>query len=213
MNYSYLLFDFDGTLADSYGMVLAITHTLLRRHGITKVEPEHFRDRDNLPVTQKMRMLSFMMKIRPEFIALYGENLEKIHLFDGMLELLLACCKRGYRIAVLSSNAVENIRAFFERYPLPFELEIVSSNGLFGKHKTIKEFAKDHGVTVSDLLYIGDEIRDVKTCNRCGADVVFVRWGLDAGANLEEFEVQYEVDTPKALAELLLSKEEAAKTI
>lgn len=207
MNYSYLLFDFDGTLADSYGMVLEITHTLLDRHGITKVEPEHFRDRDDLPVTQKMRMLSFMMKIRPEFVALYGENLEKIHLFDGMLELLLACRKKGYRIAVLSSNAVENIRAFFGRYSLPFELEIVSSNGLFGKHKTIKEFAKDHGVAMSDLLYIGDEIRDVKACNRCGADVVFVRWGLDAGANLEEFKVRYEVDTPKALAELLLGKE------
>ena len=211
MNYSYLLFDFDGTLADSYGMVLAITHTLLRRHGITKVEPEHFRDRDNLPVTQKVRMLSFMMKIQPEFIALYGENLEKIHLFDGMLELLLACHKKGYRIAVLSSNAVENIRAFFGRHSLPFDLEIVSSNGLFGKHKTIKEFAKEHGVTVSDLLYVGDEIRDVKACNRCGADIAFVRWGLDGGANLEELEVRYEVDTPKALAELLLSKEEAAK--
>ena len=137
MNYSYLLFDFDGTLADSYGMVLAITHTLLRRHGITKVEPEHFRDRDDLPVAQKVRMLSFMMKIRPEFIALYGENLEKIHLFDGMLELLLACSKRGYRTAVLSSNAVENIRSFFHRYPLPLEGEIVSSIGLIGQHKTI----------------------------------------------------------------------------
>ena len=191
MNYSYLLFDFDGTLADSYGMVLAITHTLLRRHGITKVEPEHFRDRDDLPVAQKVRMLSFMMKIQPEFIALYGENLEKIHLFDGMLELLLA--------------------SFFHRYPLPFELEIVSSRGLFGKHKTIKEFAKEHGVTVSDLLYIGDEIRDVKACNRCGADIAFVRWGLDAGASLEECKVQYEVDTPRELAELLLGKEKAAE--
>ena len=133
-------------------------------------------------MTQKVRMLSFMMKIQPEFIALYGENLEKIHLFDGMLELLLACHKKGYRIAVLSSNAVENIRAFFGRHSLPFDLEIVSSNGLFGKHKTIKEFAKEHGVTVSDLLYIGDEIRDVKACNRCGADIAFVRWGLDGGA-------------------------------
>ena len=160
--------------------MLEITHTLLDRHGITKVEPEHFRDRDDLPVTQKMRMLSFMMKIRPEFVALYGENLGKIHLFDGMLELLLACRKKGCRRAGLPP-------------------------------KTIKEFAKDHGVAMSDLLYIGDEIRDVKACNRCGVDIAFVRWGLDAGASLEEFEVRYEVDTPKALAELLLGIKETAQ--
>ena len=206
MKYSYLLFDFDGTLADSYGMVLEITLFLLTRHGITKGEPEHSRDRYDLPVTQKVRMLTFMMKIQTEFTDLYRENLHKIGLFDGMLALLKDCRERGYRIAILSSNTVENIRGFFQQHPLPFDLEIVSSKGLFGKHKTIREFAKEHGAPLSSLLYIGDEIRDVKACNRCGVDIAFVKWGLDSQAALEDFEVAYQIETARQLRKLLLGE-------
>jgi phosphoglycolate phosphatase len=87
-----------------------------------------------------------------------------------------------------------------------FEIIVLSSKGLFGKHKAITNFLKEYQCVPDDILYVGDEIRDIKACKKSGVDIAFVRWGLDGNEDIYDLSPKYIISTAGELENIILKK-------
>jgi phosphoglycolate phosphatase len=59
---------------------------------------------------------------------------------------------------------------------------------------------KDHKLSPADILYVGDEIRDVKACEKVNVDIAFANWGVDAGEDLNGYSVKCILNNPSELS-------------
>ncbi len=108
----------------------------------------------------------------------------------------------GYKLAIISSNRKKNIQEYLHVHNIKFFKTIFCDKGrsLFVKHKTIKKFLKTHRIPVSQMVYIGDEGRDVSACKRIRVPVIGVAWGWDSHKRLSIVANEDEIiDTPDKL--------------
>lgn len=203
VNYKSIIFDFDGTLANSADVVSEILDKLIEKHNFTKVTPKELKHRKAASFFKKIQMMGFMLKIQNEFKQMYGENISKVQWYNDMPEVLQALSGYGYQLAILSSNSSENIKDFLKVNAIDFPYPVLNSKGFFGKHKTIKEYITAQRIPASDVLYIGDEIRDVKACNKAGIDITFVTWGADSDEDISNFNVRYIAKAPSDILTFL----------
>jgi phosphoglycolate phosphatase len=204
--YNYIIFDFDGTIADSDKVVNEILSNLAIKYRIHNLSPKEFKHKSELSLIKKIKMLLFIHKVETEFKIQYGKNVSSIKAFDNVLSIINQINKAGYKLAVISSNTKPNIDSFFRLNNISFDIIVLSSKGLFGKHKSITNFLQEHNCTKDSVLYIGDEIRDIKACNKSGVDIAFVKWGLDGNEDISAFKPKFIISTPEELLGILLEK-------
>jgi phosphoglycolate phosphatase len=83
------------------------------------------------------------------------------------------------------------------------DINIISTNGFFGKAKAIRNYRKMNCCNISEIIYIGDEVRDIKACNKVGVDIIFVKWGLDQIHNGNDLKIAYAVSSPDEILSIL----------
>lgn len=76
---------------------------------------------------------------------------------------------------------------------------------MFGKDKIIKKFLKEKKLTEADMLYVGDEQRDIVACKKVGVNVVWVGWGYDVMETIKEDSPNYMVNTPNEILHIVES--------
>ena len=202
--YRYFIFDFDGTVANSGALVEKILGELAADSRAKMISAKDFKHREGLGVLKKLRMFFFIRRISGTFREKYTRNLPSIPPFAGMLELLVAVHEAGFPLVFITSNTEGNIRQFFRIHRFSPAVTVLSSEGLFGKHKAIRRFLKQYGCAKEDVLYIGDEIRDIKACRKAGIDMAFVEWGLDGDEDLGGLRPKYRVKSPTRLRDILM---------
>ncbi len=206
----HFVFDFDGTIANSLEAVVKTFNYLAEKYGFQTIKPEQYSELQKLPIHKKLKMLDIpyikvlsMKKIGTEFKKKYSEFLEEIDLIDGMRETCLELKKIGHQLSILSSNSKENINHFLKRHQLDCFEYIYSSEGLFGKQHTLNKFTKQTGVAKADIIYVGDELRDIEACKKSNVTIASVSWGLDSVELLKSAQPDYLVLTPNDLVKLI----------
>ena len=170
------IFDFDGTLANSKAVALGVINQLAETHGFPKFSPE----KATMMHGQEKTLLSKFPLIADDFYRLYKESIQEIPLFDGIRDLLVQLRNLGVEIAVISSNEESNIREYFLNHGMSFITEVYTSNDLYGKDTMIDDFCEKHQYSKDEVIYIGDEVRDIRACHKSGINVIWVSWGYDA---------------------------------
>lgn len=179
----HILFDFDGTIADSEQVALGIMNILADRHGFPRVTPEAVDRLRRMTIADRFRELGLPLRRLPgwakEYNDLFQEAVLKVDPFPGMPELLRCLHESGYGISILSSNAEHNIRRFLDRHQLGFIEDIRCSHRVFSKDRMIRRMMRRYRLRHEDVVYVGDEHRDVVACKRAGVRVIWVNWGFD----------------------------------
>ena len=206
--FKYIVFDFDGTLADSRSVFVRAYNQVADKHQFRRVEPGLVEELRQLPLRRRFAFLRIPFYkipfIAPQFFAAYRALLPEVTLIDGVRELLRALRTGGYRLAIISSNSESIIRDFLAAHALDDDFQaIVCSQNLFGKDRSIRTFLRRHGLTPADMLYVGDEQRDVEACRRAGVKVVWVSWGYDRRDGLGPELPDAVIDAPAELLGLL----------
>ncbi|NJM38353.1 MAG: HAD hydrolase-like protein, partial [Akkermansiaceae bacterium] len=80
---------------------------------------------------------------------------------------------------------------------------ISSTSKLTGKAKHLKAIRKTFSLRPEELLYIGDELRDVKASQKAGIPVAAVTWGFNSRESLAASEPNYIFDSPADFLQLL----------
>lgn len=202
-----LLFDFDGTLADTFAAGLEILNLLSQEFGFRKVGANEAQRIREMSVTQVLDFLG-VRKIQLPRIARRGSEelrrrIHEIQPFPGMVETMETLHRRGYRLAIVTSNTEDNVLAFLKNHGLEIFENIRCSSKLLGKARVIRSVLRQMGSARSRVLFIGDEIRDVDACRRAGVRIAAVGWGYSGLSALTALNPDVLLDAPDQLAALL----------
>lgn len=187
--YELVIFDFDGTLADSAAWMMRAVNPMARRYGfktVTDEEIEMLRGRSTREVIRYLGVSPWKLPL----IARAGKKLmaadaHTIPLFPETAKMLRALHGAGVKIAVVSSNSEQVIRRVLG--PELSELISLYSCGasLFGKARKFKQVTA-RGVSRDKVICIGDETRDIEAARAVGLDCGAVGWGYAKPSILAE---------------------------
>ncbi len=76
-------------------------------------------------------------------------------------------------------------------------------SGLFGKRRTLNKVIKQHNLKKDDILYVGDEVRDIEASRGVGIAVASVTWGYNSRKVLQAYGPDYLIDQPQELLHIL----------
>lgn len=202
-----LLFDFDGTIADTFSSVIQILNRLSPIYGYRSVKQREIQRLRRLTMRELLKEFHIPLG-RVPFItrrarAELVKEIPSLRLVAPLRGVLLALRKRGYRLGIVSSNSMENVRAFLGRHHLDFFEFIYSCRGLLGKHHALRTVLRQERLSRDQVLYIGDEVRDIEACRRVGIHIAAVSWGYNSSDILQKNQPDYLVKKPRDLLRIL----------
>jgi len=201
-----IIFDLDGTIADSESFFFRIVNDLAPRFsyaplGLSKsvaFKELHLWDFLRRQLGWRIIFLPFILKAGRQR---YHELAKEVSIFSGIQEIFSALRERGARIGIVSSSAEPTIRTILETNGLT--VDFIAHSNLFGKARVLKRTLREQALTTDEIIYIGDEVRDVEACRKAGIRIIAVTWGLNSQAALRAAGAET-VDTRKALLERLI---------
>lgn len=208
MKYDIAAFDFDGTLADTMPWFNTILNTVAEKYNFRKIdasEREALRSRDAMEILKYLNIpLWKLPAIMTHVRALMQEIDPSVQLFDGIPQALARLKANGLRLAVVSSNSVENVKRVLGEETAALFDDYECGSDLFGKAAKIDRLLKQHGTPPERFLLVGDEMRDIDAARKAGVRVGSVAWGynhVDAlrGRGPDELFLAVQ-DLPNALA-------------
>lgn len=198
-----VIFDFDGTLANSVDLLLKLYNENSGRFGYMTIKPEEFTKLRRLGYKRAMREKHVKMRMLPNmFMVLSREmrlRMNEVKPYGGIVSMLEQLKKDGYSIGVLTSNQAGLVAEFFSVHEFPEFDFIVSERTLFGKDRAIKRILRRFGLKREQVIYIGDEPRDVTASRKARISVIGVSWGLAGREGFEKDVPDELVDTPGEL--------------
>lgn len=179
-----VIFDFDGTLADSIGWFFSVLNNVAERFGFkqtTDAERDALRYRSPFEILAALDIPIWKLpSIARHVRVLATQNIEQIKLFSWVGELLLELRANGMMIAVVSSNSAANVRSVLGSYAeLVDHYETGAS--LFGKCAKFKRTLRTLAVQPPDAITVGDEVRDIDASRQAGIASIGVAWGASHG--------------------------------
>ncbi|MDT8860184.1 HAD-IA family hydrolase [Alkalihalobacillus sp. MEB130] len=204
----YIIFDFDGTLADSRNVFISAWNSLADKYQYQKIQREELNVLRKLPIRERIKRLNFPIfkapLIIPDFYRYYRKYSKEINLYPGIKELLDSLEKKGYNIAIISSNSEDVIKDVLRRNQVRNISTIISSSLVFGKDKLMRKFLHDHRLGAREVIYVGDEQRDILACKSAGVKIIWVSWGYDAKELIQKEKPDYLVDSPEEILDVVL---------
>ncbi|XXF76173.1 HAD hydrolase-like protein [Myxococcaceae bacterium GXIMD 01537] len=203
---SHVVFDFDGTIANSGPALIALYNRIAERRRFKPIREEDLTRLLDLPFTERCRELDIPWHKLPllvvEVVRRYKEIAPSVKPFEGMIALLQALHTRGVRVGIISTNSRENIERFLREHGAEALVHSVTcSNDVFGKDKLIHRYLKTFGVSPEEVLYVGDEQRDVVASKKARLRIISVSWGYDSLARISAAGPDFIVDAPTGILE------------
>jgi HAD superfamily hydrolase (TIGR01509 family) len=184
-----IIFDFDGTIADSFEIVLQITNRLAPEFGYPPAQPNDvalLRNLSSREIVKQSKVSPFKIpflvrRLRSEL----HREIPHLQPIPGIKTALLGLKQQGYRLGIVTSNSRENVGDFLTAQQLDDLFDFVSSGlTLFGKGRIIQRILKQHGFAPQDVIYVGDETRDIEAARKIGIKVISVAWGYNTSQAL-----------------------------
>ncbi len=203
-----LIFDFDGTIANTRAFAYHVYTKVTEQHNIKQLTEEEFDHLKTLSLMDKFRAhdvsLFKLPKIARRTRSAISHVMHEIEPFDGMIELLKSLKSKGYQLFIVSSNSENNIRVFTDQYDVNVFDKIYGRAKYLKKEKILKKLLRTYDLTTDDVLYIGDETRDIVSCHRMNMRIVSVSWGFDDKDMLINEKPEFIADHVDILEKILL---------
>jgi len=180
----YILFDFDGTLADTIDLAVNIYNRIAPEYDRKPLTPEETKiiagGRPQELLKQfgmsPQKLAVIMLRIKKEIHELMPDLLP----FEGIPNAVRNIKGQGYRLAIITSNSRSNVNLFLKNNGMDQEFDFVySGKSIFGKDKVFKRMFRKKNISSSEAIYIGDETRDIEACKHVGIPIISVTWGMN----------------------------------
>jgi pyrophosphatase PpaX len=206
-----VLFDLDGTVVDSGGIILASM-----RHATREVLGRDFGDAELMQAVGGPGLEAQMEVFAPErvddLVRVYRAHNEPLHdeleACAGMEEVLLRLHEQGHRLGVVTAKRRSTVELAFARVPIAHLFETVVGGDETQKHKPDPEplllAAERMNARPDETAYVGDSPFDIRAAKAAGMHAIAVTWGrIHDRERLEREEPDAIVDTAEELLEHL----------
>ena len=214
-----LLFDLDGTLADSVALLLASFHHTFSAHGRPAPPDEEWIAGIGTPLMTQMRHLAPTEEDAQRMILTYREfqrthHDEMLREFEGVGETLALLKSRRHPTALVTSKGNELAHRALSWLHLSRHIDVVVGMDSTERHKPEPEpvlhALAELGCTPSDALFLGDSPHDIRAGNAAGVTSVAALWGPFSRTVLERASPTYFLEHIRELPDLV-SRLDAAR--
>ncbi|MEJ7930060.1 HAD hydrolase-like protein [Ramlibacter sp. AN1015] len=210
--YPLVIFDFDGTLADTYPVFVAALEEVVagqRLRPIDRVELERMRGGHGRALMQRLGVRWWQVpRVGAAMLHAMTQRRAQMRLFPGVAQALESLARGGSTVAVVTSNSEDNVRAVLG--PSAGHVSVFECGAaVFGKAARFRRVLRRTGVSAREAIAVGDELRDHEAARRCGIGFAAVAWGYTAPQALRNAGPECFIECPEALA-LLAARADAA---
>jgi phosphoglycolate phosphatase-like HAD superfamily hydrolase len=201
-----VIFDFDGTIADSFGAVVKIAHHLTKHPRLKDPnEVNILREHSLADIAQEVKI----PKYKWPYLLFRGRSLmEKqikfIKPFPGVETSIKELSKSGYNLYLMSSNSEKNIKLFLQSHNMSnCFLKIYAGVGLLGKDQALRKILRKNNLNSNNCIYIGDEPRDIEAARANNMDCLSVSWGFNTANLLIKHDPFNLIDSPSDIVKAI----------
>ncbi|MEC4805971.1 MAG: HAD-IA family hydrolase [Jaaginema sp. PMC 1080.18] len=199
-----IVFDFDGTIADTPQTVFAIVNRLAEEFNYPALSAAQILTLQGLSSREIVRQADVSMLKLPFLLRRVKQELNReissIQPISGMEAALQELKAQGYRLGILTSNRQDSVTTFLATNNLQNIFEFIDSDvTLFGKHRKIRRLLRLNRLNPQEFVYVGDETRDIEAAQKSKVWAIAVGWGFNAPALLARYNPDNLVTTPPAL--------------
>lgn len=210
-----ILFDLDGTLIDSIGLILASYHHTLAAHGLPPVSDAEWLAGVGTPLRVQLARFAETPEAMDRLVETYrAYNLANhdtmVRPYPDVVPLVRRIRGAGFRTAIVTSKNVEGTRRGLSLAGIEAEIEALVCADTVTHPKPHPEpvlrALELLGTSRDETLFIGDSIHDLESGRAAGVRTGAVLWGPFARAALEPGEPDYWLESPTDLQRLLFPR-------
>jgi phosphoglycolate phosphatase-like HAD superfamily hydrolase len=206
VRYKYVFFDFDGTLADTEEVNFVIYQKLAEKYNLRNITIDELGHIKKMSAKELMAYVELKKRYLP-FMLKRGKNLLKQDMKNikpckpDILSTVAEIKKMGIKTAIITTNSKANVEMFLEKNNA-YIFDFIASASMFGKEAKMRRIMKKEKLRKDEVLYVGDEIRDINAAKNAGIDIASVGWGYNTVESLKKNNPEYLVMEPSELIEI-----------
>jgi phosphoglycolate phosphatase-like HAD superfamily hydrolase len=197
-----VVFDFDGTIADTFEFTKDTLISLSPRYGFPVLLPSDISRLRNQSLKQVIQTLKIPLWQIPfigrDLQQALLNHLDQIRPFPQLVPVLSTLSRRGHLLSILTSNSATNVSRFLDIHQINLFRHIYGNISAFSKHRHLARLSQHH-----PIIYVGDEIRDIESAHQARIQIIAVSWGWNSRRGLAASSPDYLVDHPSELLNLL----------
>ncbi len=208
---SLMIFDWDGTLMDSIGLIVESMHIAGEAHGFDTTD-DAVKGIIGLSLMKGIDILypkasdTQKQDIQHSYVAHYVANSHCTPFFDSIEHMLKTLQQRGKILAVATGKKRQGLDRVLDASNSHHYFAITRSTDESGSKpdpQMLSDILNHTRQHVSDAVFIGDSIYDIQMANALGMMSIAVNYGAASSSTLAEQNPTYQVDSPQELAEIL----------
>ncbi|MDJ0651034.1 MAG: HAD-IA family hydrolase, partial [Xenococcaceae cyanobacterium MO_188.B19] len=116
-----------------------------------------------------------------------GKQIQELTPIPGMTQVLQELKNQDYILGIVTSNIENNVIAFLQKNELYNYFDFIrSGTTIFGKHRIINKLIKKHSLSNKEVIYVGDETRDIRSARKSNVGIIAAGWGFNSVQILAE---------------------------
>ena len=204
-----VIFDFDGTLVDSFEATRLAANALAPELGFrtaTREEAQLFRTWPYRKIADHIGLPMYKVpivaaRVRKEM----KRTVPQMRPVEGLVEVLVELRARGATLGILTSNSRDNVDGFLSANGIDSFHFVHTARDVWGKGRRLEKLLKKRGLTPREVAYVGDEVRDIEASRTAAVRAVAVGWGYSAPELLASHAPDAVIRRPEELLEAVAS--------
>ena len=206
-----IIFDWDGTLMDSIGLIVDSMHVAGETHGF-KTTDKAVKDIIGLSLMNGIKILypqandAQLLEIQQTYAEYYIANSHSTPLFEPIEHMLQTLQQQGKTLAVATGKkrkGLDRVLDASDSHDYFAITRCADESGSKPDPQMLTDILDYTQQQVSDAVFIGDSIYDIQMATALGMTSIAVNYGTATSAELAAQNPTYQVDTPQALVDLL----------
>ena len=200
---STLIFDFDGTLAETLELTRQLFNKVAPKYHLTplsEADLPKLRDKSAREVLKMSGLpfykLPFLIRDVQKTFHRHARDVQPI---PGIKPALTQLHSAGVTLGIVTSNSQENVEAFLDTHHIDCFDFIHSEKNLWGKGPVLAKVVKKMKLNPAETWYVGDEVRDIEAARTAGLKVIAVTWGFNSKKALSETKPDRLIEKPAQL--------------
>ena len=210
-NKTLIIFDWDGTLMDSIGLIVESMHVAGAAHGFTTTD-QAVKDIIGLSLMKGIEILypqaTDVQKqaIQQSYADYYIPNSHRTPFFAPIENMLQTLQQQNRQLAVATGKkrkGLDRVLDASNSHHYFVMTRCADESGSKPDPQMLTDILQYTEQQISDAVFIGDSIYDIQMANSLGMTSIAVNYGTASSDELAAQQPTYQVDTPQALADLL----------
>lgn len=202
-----IVFDFDGTIADTMGSIGKIMDKLSHDFDFKRMKDANLEELKNKKTKEVFESLGISLIKLPRILGkvrkVLHEEIGEVKPIRGMEEVLPQLKNGNRQLGIITSCPLKTVEKFLDKNNLKFFDFIYSESNIFNKADKMKALLEERKLNPENVFYVGDETRDIEAARSAGIKIIAVTWGFNKEEILEKENPDYLIRKPEELISLL----------